>query len=332
MPDNLSRFLNGVTALMLPAAVFMAAVTGCGGPAKVGTESAPEAPPTELFLEKTVSGTMLGLPMGRPIALAVSDRGSVYLLEGANKRVIWFGRDLVPLRDFSGRGDLATSFSDPRSIAVDADRNVWISDFGHRRLLRTNDRLELTGEVDFRNDTTFGGLGRPGGVAVTGFGDIWTVDVDNQRIIVLDAVGDPSQTVGDFGHPGGKLDHPSKLLKGQDGHIWVCDRGNRRLMVYDGEGGVVREIGTGILEDPVAMALDSRHRVWVLEFESGKIHCFDREGRYLSTVGPAISGASQPLSHPTDLVFTADGQLIIADAYDRLLICRTASPTPVTGP
>ncbi len=270
--------------------------------------------------------------MGRLTSLAVSDRGSIYLLDADNNRVIWFGRDLLPLRDYSGRGDIAATFSDPRSITVDADNNVWISDFGHRRLIRTNDRLELTGEIDCRNDTAFGGIGRPGCMAVTGFGDIWVVDVDNQRIVVLDAVGNAAQTVGDFGHPGGKLDHPSKLLCGPDDHVWVCDQGNRRVMEYDGEGGVVREIGIGILESPIAVALDSRRRVWVLESESGKIHCFDHEGRYLSTIGPVISGSDKPLLKPSDIAFMPDDRLVIIDSYGRLLVCRPSSTASVSGP
>ena len=270
--------------------------------------------------------------MARLISLAVSDRGSVYIVDGANQRVICFNRDLTPLKDFTGRGDLAVAFSEPRSVTVDVDHNVWVSDFGHRRLVRANDRLDLTAEIDLRNDTALGGLGRPGGAIVTSFGDIWVLDADNQRIAVLDPVGDMSLIVGDFGYPGGKLDHPSKMVVGPDDHVWVCDSGNRRVVVYDGEGGVVAEINDPILEDPVSVVIDSQRRAWILDSETGKIHCFDRDRRYLSTVGPMISGADQPLLHPVDLAFMPDGRFVIIDGLGRLLICRPISATPGTTP
>jgi sugar lactone lactonase YvrE len=327
MHHSVSRLLS----LLAFCALVTAAVLGCGGPSPSADETSVISAPIELLLETTISGMVQGLPLNRPVSLAVSDRGAVYLLDAGNRRVVWFSRDLAPLRDFDGRGDLAARFSEPRSVAVDADHNVWVSDFGSRRLVRTSDRLDLTAEFEFRDDTVSSPLGRPGSIAVTGFGDIWVIDEDNQRIVVLNPLGELDQTVGDFGHPGGKLDYPAKILAGPDDHVWVCDRENRRIVVYDGDGGLVREITDRVIEDPLAIALDPARRVWILDGNSGRIHCFDRNGRYLSTVGPTISGSDQPLLRPTDLAFLPDGRLLIADTgHDRILVCRPIASAPAS--
>jgi sugar lactone lactonase YvrE len=306
------------------AAVLLTFLNGCGGGVVPASgESAPVSIPTGLLLEMTISGTIQGLPLKSPGLLTVNDHGSVYLLDASNQRVIWFNRDMVSLRDFNGRGDFATSFKDPQGLAVDADHNVWISDYGHRRLVRTSDRLELTAELEFYNDSTNVGLSRPGSMAVTNFGDLWVVDLDNERVAVLNQLGELIQTVGDFGNTGGKLEEPSKILLDSKGHIWVCDRGNDRIVVYDDDGGLVREIKDLLLDEPTALAFGPGQSIWILEERTGKIHCFGQDGSLRATVGPVVAGADQPLSNPSDLVFLPDGRMVISDTgHDRVLVCR----------
>ena len=304
--------------------VFLSAVVGCAGGPKPAQEAATSVPvPSSLTLDRTVSGPVFGRPLKAPEAIAVDKRGSVYLLDSGNKRVVWYNQELVPVRDFSGQGSETGKLNDPRGLCIDPGRNVWISDYGSKRLLGCNGQLEFATEIEFRDETDEFRLGRPGSLAVTNFGEFWVADLDNHRIAVLDQVGQIGQLVGDAGSPGGQLFEITKVIADSHDRIYVCDRGDQRIVVYDDRGGLVTEIKHSALADPVSIALDAHGRVWVLEQETGKLHCFDKDGRYLSSVGPIISGADQPPARPSDMVFLPDGRLVIVDTgHDRLLVCR----------
>jgi len=322
---SLSRLLTINIALVASASLLF--LDACGGKPKPGREVIEtSAVPVALVLDKEISGQILGQTLKAPASLAVDRRGAFYAIDAGNNRVIWFNRSLVPVRDYGGQGSAMGRFAEPRYLTVDADQNVWVSDFGRRRLVQCSEQLEFIGEIDLRDDADPLRLGRPGGVLVTGFGEIWVVDTDNDRIAVLDPLGQIDHFMGDFGYPGGPIRQATKLTSDGQDFIYVCDAGNRRIMVYDDRGGVVRKLDHPVLQSPHALAVDPFQRTWILERDSGKLHCFSREGEYLATVGPIVTGAAQPLSRPADLVFLLDGRVVVADTgHDRMLVCRLMS-------
>lgn len=299
------------------------AVVGCAGGPKLAEKTAAPQDPNALTLDKIISGSIFGRLLKTPDALVVDRRGSVYLLDTGNKRVVWFNQELAPVRDFAGQGSETGRLSEPRGLCVDPVDNVWISDCGGKRLIQCNSQLEYAAELEFRDESDEFQLGRPGSLAVTTFGELWVADLDNHRIAVLDQVGQISQLVGDAGSPGGQMYRISKVITDSHDRIYVCDRGNQRVVVYDDRGGLVLEIKHAVLLDPVSIALDPDEHIWVLEQDSGKLHCFNKDGRYLSSMGPLVSGADQPLGRPSDLGFLPDGRLVIVDTgHDRLMVCR----------
>ncbi|MEW5795473.1 MAG: NHL repeat-containing protein [Candidatus Zixiibacteriota bacterium] len=304
-------------------------LVGCGGKARPGRELT-QSPgiPTEIVLERMISGQILGRPLSNPTDLAIDNRGALYLLDSGNKRVIWFNRDLAAVRDFSGEGSSIGKLGDPRGLAVDSERRVWVTDRESRLLVQCSDQLEYTMEIPFRDEADEFVYGRPAAIAVTEFGDIWVVDPDNHRVVTLDAAGQFDMFVGDAGSPGGQLREPSALALDRHDRIYVCDRGNHRVMVYDVRGGLVQEVKYQSVNAPTAVAIDPSGRVWVLEEDSSKLHCLSNNGELLAALGPTISGADQPLLDPSDLVFLPDGRLVISDTgRSRLLVCRVTSST-----
>jgi sugar lactone lactonase YvrE len=302
-------------------------VVGCGRHPKVAGEAVPPStPPAALLVEQQISGTILGKTLKSPSALAVNDRGVVYLIDAGNKRVIWFDAHLTPVRDFAGEGRPLGRLSEPTYLTVDADRTLWITDSGSRVLVQCSEKLEYVGEIEPRDEETSVLMGRPGGIAVTGFGEIWVTDADNSRIAVLDVLGQVDHFVADFGYAGGALRRPAKILLGNRDQIYVCDTDNQRIVVYDDRGSLVRVIEHPALENPVGVAIDEQRRLWIIDRSSGKVHCFSQDGLYFATFGPMVPGADRALARPSDLAFTSDGRLVISDTgNDRLLICQVLS-------
>jgi sugar lactone lactonase YvrE len=300
---------------------------GCVRHPKEASEiTTPALPPAALVVEQQFSGAILGKTLKSPSALAVNDHGAMYLIDAGNKRVIWFDAHLTPIRDFSGEGGTFSRLSEPTYLAIDADRTLWITDSGRRVLVQCSERLDYLGEIEPKDEQSPSELGDPAGVAVTGFGGIWVTDSDNNRIVVLDALGKVSEFVGDFGYAGGPLRRPGKLLLVNQDQIYACDTENRRIVVYNDRGSLIKEIVHPVIENPVAVAIDGHGWVWTLDKNSGRIHCFDRDGHYLTSLGPIVSGTDQALARPSDLAFTPDGRLVISDTdNNRLLVCQILS-------
>ena len=329
LPSRLLSVRQGSFPLALFLAGCLGVSAGCGKQPKVeNEEGALPSLPTALLLEQQVSGTILGKTLKSPSALASDDRGALYLIDAGNRRAIWFDARLSPIRDFSGEGSSTGRLSDPVFLSVDADHTVWITDAGRGVLVQCSDKLEFMAEIEPKDEETPQQVFDLAGIAVVDFGEVWLADKNNNRIAVLDALGQVKYYVGDFGYAGGSLRQPGKLLLSRRNHIYVCDTENRRIVIYDDRASFLGEIKHPVLERPAAVAVDRFDRPWILDTDSGRLHCFDEKGEYLASLGPIVSGTDRSLSRPSDLAFTLDGRLVISDTgNDRLLICRILTDT-----
>ncbi len=67
-----------------------------------------------------------------------------------------------------------------------------------------------------------------------------------------------------------------------------------------------------LLGSPDAVDLDSRERIWVADGQAAEIRVFDREGRYLFTVGGRGGGPGE-FTRPDDLRVTPGDEVIVRD-------------------
>ena len=187
--------------------------------------------------------------------------------------------------------------------------------------------MEYVDEITLADDDDPLKYGRPSGIAVTDFGEVWMSDVEANRVAVFDNVGQFSRFVGDYGYDGGELLKPQKIDLSKEQLFYVCDAGNRRVAVYDEYGNFEREIYDEALESPQAVATQGR-LVWILDSGRNLVHCFDRAGTLLLTAGPLLTGTDRGLSGPMDIAVHPDGRLIISDTgNNRILVCRVITDT-----
>lgn len=322
------HFLSRPLAWLFKPNFFLAAtslfLTGCGGNPGVGVEKGTVLPlPVMLLLETEVKGRVLGRTLSEPIGIDIDKRGVVFLVDSGNDRVIWFDPTFKAMRDIGGQGGNWRQFDEPQFVTVDEDLNIWVSDAGNRRLVQYSERFEYIFEIDLRDAEDLLRFGRPSGLAVTAFGEIWVADIDQGQIAVLDNFGQIDHMIGDFGYGGGQLQEPTKIISDADDNFYVCDSGNRRIMVYYENGDFQREIEHAVLTEPRSIAFDRRGLLWVLDGPTASIHCFDKQGNYLSSLGSMVTGTDQPLRRPSDICFTSNGRLVISDTgNDRMIVCR----------
>ena len=208
---------------------------------------------------------------------------------------------------FSGDDGPATTaqLMGPRGLAVAADGNLYIADFGNHRVRRvglSSGRITTvagTGTAGFSGDdglATAAQLANPTGVAVDAAGNLYIADNGNHRVRRVDPSG-VITTVAGTGAQGfsgdrgpaiaAQLNSPVGVAVDTAGSLYIADRGNERVRRVDPSGVIITVAGTGV------------------QGFSG-----DR--------GPAIAAQ---LNTPRDVAVAADGTLYIAD-YDNHRVRR----------
>ncbi len=119
--------------------------------------------------------------------------------------------------------------------------------------------------------------------------NVYIVDRDNNRIIVLDPYYKLKFIIDNFTNINGNIDSlkapegvfvsASKTIGGEyiDAKIYVCDTGNARILTFDTDGNFISEIGKPQSElidassvyMPVAVAVDRYDRLYVVDRNSG---------------------------------------------------------------
>ena len=172
----------------------------------------------------------------------------------------------------------------------------------------------------------------PHGFFLDDDGSIWTSDArgaggKGHTVMKHARDGRVLMTLGTPGVAGATettFDGPADVLVAPDGSIFVADgHGNDRVVKFSADGRFLMQWGTegtmlGQFNEPHALAMDSRGRLFVADRLNQRIQVFDQNGRFLA-VWPAIQTSGLHIT-PDDIVYVADYQLrqgiVIARASD----------------
>ncbi len=211
----------------------------------------------------------------------------------------------------------------PRAVAVDSARNVYIADLASHVIRK----LESSGFISMFAGTPgtsgFGGdgsdatqalLASPAGVAVDSLGDVYIADTFNSRIRKVSAKTGIITTVagtGAFGWAGDEgpaanalLNRPEGLWVDAAGNLLIADSQNDRIRKIDQASGVIHTVAGGgankgfagdgdlarlaTLDHPVAVAADAAGNIYIAEFYHQAVRKVTAATGIISTVaGPA---------------------------------------------
>ncbi len=223
-------------------------------------------------------------------------------------------------------------------MELDADRNLWVfqrcfstdcvdgPEENHPAVLKYSPSGRL---LDSWGEGMFVW---PHGFFLDPEGNIWTSDArgvagKGHTVMKHAPDGRVLMTLGTPGVAGAgedTFDGPSDVLVAPDGSIFVADgHGNDRVVKFSKDGTFLMEWGgegtlLGQFNEPHALAMDSRGRLFVADRMNQRIQVFDQNGRFLA-VWPAIQASGLHIA-PGDIVYVADYQLrrgiVIARASD----------------
>ena len=212
------------------------------------------------------------------------------------------------------RGTGLGQFNKPRSVAVDAQDNLYVTDMTGRVQKFSSDGAFLLSWQMPQTD-----LGRPKGMCRDAAGHIVVIEPHYSRINHFATDG---KLVTQWGNPGtnvGQVYFPRSAAVNSKGEIYITEYGlTERVQRFtaqgksflntfggpgDGAGEFNRAEGIGIgLQDQVFVADSCNHRIQI----------FSPEGKLLRTYGRAGSGLGE-LSYPYDVRVDAAGRQFICE-------------------
>jgi tripartite motif-containing protein 71 len=209
--------------------------------------------------------------------VGVDPRGSVFVADRGNGRLLRFWGDQTYLQEIGGPADRGgAQLSNPSSVALSpATGETYLADSGHNRILLYGPEGTLRARWGAGE-----GNGAPGGAP-------------------------------------GAFDHPQALAIDRAGEVYVADTGNDRVVKLSAEGAVLGEWGTrgsgdGHFRSPTGIGVDAAGVVYVLDGENNRVQVFSAGGRFLARWGTRGIGVGQ-FSQPGALAVGCEGDVYVAD-------------------
>ena len=253
-------------------------------------------------------------------------------------------------------------------VAVDAQGNVYATDFGNNIVIRISPNGVLTvvagnGIAGFSGDggsATSASLNQPQGVAVDSAGNLYIADEHNNRIrevtggTITTIAGNGSEGFSGDGGPAtsASLAFPCGVAVDSAGNLYIADFENSRIRKVSG-GAITTIAGNGTqgfsgdggpatsasLAFPAGVAVDSAGNLYIADSDNNRIRKVT--GGTIATVagngnayfsgdgGPATSAS---LRYPEGIAVDSAGNLYIADTNDgRIRLVTGGTITTVAG-
>ena len=248
--------------------------------------------------------------------------------------------------------------SDPRGLAVDSFRNLYIADAGHHEIAEVSRSTGLltviagTGLPGYSGDggaATSAQLSFPQGVALDSSGNIYIADTGNNCIRKIASSGVISTIVG----VGAQLKGPQAVALDSSGNLYIADTGNNVIRKVVLSTGVITTVaGTGIqcqtlgscgdggpatsatLNTPADVKVDSSGNLYIADQSNFVIR--EVSGGNIATVaGSYVSGGgcqslittcsnggpatSAVLNNPQAVAVDSSGNIYIADTGNNVV-------------
>jgi trimeric autotransporter adhesin len=278
-----------------------------------------------------------------PRGIAVDGSGNFYIADTyANRiRVVAKGNGIITTVagtgsiGSSGNGGLATlaTIYNPRTLAVDTSRNIYIADSGNN-LIRVITKstgiittVAGTGSSGTGGDgglATLASLNYPYGVAVDVSGNVYIADTLSHRVRVVTKSTGIITTIAGIGSSGSSgdgglattaaLSYPCDVTIDASGNVYIADTDNYRIrMVTKSTGTMSTVAGTGsndysgdggqatsaTLYNSRGVTSDALGNIYIADAGNNRVRMFLHPQAATITPGPSASPSINPSARPT---------------------------------
>ena len=237
-------------------------------------------------------GEQTGMGFRFPIDLTINPRtGYIYVANRSYeyrielKRISMLTIDEEFLGQFSNGGEGEGDIYWPRSLAVDQDDNVYLSDEHLQKISIWTEDGEYLGRwgVEGSGDGEFN---KPAGIAFNSQNHLFVVDGSNHRIEKFTKDGQFLAKFGSFGSGDGQFNLPWGIEIDSQDNIYIADWRNDRIQKFSPEGDFLMKFGTsgsegGEFKRPTGVAVDKDGDIYVTDWDNNRLQMFDSSGSYL---------------------------------------------------
>jgi uncharacterized protein (TIGR03663 family) len=213
-----------------------------------------------------------------PGGVAVDPNGNVFIADTWNHRIVELNAQLQFVRkwgqfiDLKGKLGDANSFYGPRSVATDANGNVYVADTGNKRIVKFNNNGEYVAQ--------WGGAGsgpgqfqEPVGVALDTQGNIYVSDTWNRRVQKLDQNGKFVAQWPMVGWTPQVHTEPYIVVAGP--MLYVTDSNNNRVIGIDTDSNQITQVyalkTVPQFSFPTGIALGRDGKLYISDANNGRI-------------------------------------------------------------
>ena len=246
-----------------------------------------------------------------PAGIDVDSAENVYVSDDHVHRIFIYDKGGTLLGSWGKPGSGDGELNSPTGLAFDAADNLYVVDgLNHRvqKFTRDGRFLGKWGSLGSGPD----GFNMPWGVAIDSVGSVYVADWKNGRVQKFTPEG---RYLATFGRPGmgdGELSRPTDVAVDDEGDVYVTDWGNHRLNIYAADGTFITAfIGDAEIlspwcqdtvdanpdylkarrradltpewrfERPVAVNVDQKGRIMVLEAQRHRIQVYMKERNFV---------------------------------------------------
>ena len=267
------------------------------------------APCSTLFADTTPSGgTAPTNTLAAALNISLSPSTSATLLYNIGLASPPFQPVLTAApADWSVAITFTAGLGSPFGIAVDAQGNVWITNYAG------NNVSELTGTGTLVNSNFVGGgMSGPQSAAMDLAGNLWTVNPNLNTMSEISSAGTPVSTSA--GYTGGGLSGDIQIAIDGTGNVWTANPHNNTVSKFNSSGTAISGPG-GITGFPgaAAIAIDSFGYVWVGNGTDGSVVKLQNDG-----TTPAVYAAA--VGTPTGIAIDSSTNVWVASYYSNSVI------------
>jgi len=232
----------------------------------------------------SISSAYSSTSVSGPSGMAINPvSGNLYATQYTNGTVTYYSSSLTYV------GALASGYTHPDGIAIDASGNSYVADPG------SNDVYKITsGGV---KTTLITGLNGPYGIGIDASGYLYVANTNSSQILkYANTGGSPLLTITS------NVSEPTDVRVDASGNIYSLNFGTNNVTKYNSSGAYQSVFSSGY-NGPYAIAISSAGNVYVGDSGNGKVDIYNSSGTLLNTI---------TVTDPEGLVVGASGIIYVA--------------------